>query len=186
MSTKTTSKTNWTMPSLSQGQDALWGAAAYELPPMGTPKNDVLKGTNSLDGFYGQAGNDVIYGYGGGDVLAGGTGNDKIYGGAGKDTFFFDSKLNATTNVDKIMDFKAADDIMSLTRSIFKTISRGALKETAFYVGKKAHDEDDRIIYDKKTGSLFYDKDGAGGAAQIKFATLVNKTAITHMDFVII
>jgi Ca2+-binding RTX toxin-like protein len=186
MSTKTTSKTSWTMPSLGQGQGALWGAAAYKPPPMGTPKNDVLKGTNSLDGFYGQAGNDVIYGYGGGDVLAGGTGNDKIYGGTGKDSFYFDSKLNATTNVDQIMDFKPADDIMSLTRSIFKTISRGPMKEAAFYEGKKAHDKDDRIIYDKKTGALYYDKDGAGGTAQIKFATLVNKAAIDHMDFLII
>jgi Ca2+-binding RTX toxin-like protein len=185
MSTKTNSQTNWAFPSTGQGQDALWGAAAMRLP-IGTPKNDVLRGDNGFNGIYAGPGNDIIYGLGGQDALAGGTGNDKIYGGKGTDTFFFETRLNARTNVDKIMDFKAADDIISLSRLIFKKAGpAGGLQETAFHVGRKAHDADDRIIYDKKTGALYYDPDGNGRAAQIKFAILVNKTTITHDDFAI-
>jgi len=181
MSTRTTS---WTF-SGSQMESALWGQASIALPPIGTPGNDVLKGTSGIDGFYGLSGNDVIYGYGGNDALAGGSGNDRLYGGAGNDYFFFDSRLNATTNVDKIMDFRAADDAIGLSRSIFKKIGSGPLKESAFHVGKKAHDKDDRIIYDKATGSLYYDPDGTGAAAKIKFAILANKATITFADFAV-
>ncbi|MBB3019865.1 Ca2+-binding RTX toxin-like protein [Microvirga lupini] len=186
MSTRNTSNGTWSMPSVGQDQDALWGAASTGLPPMGTPGNDVLRGDDGINGFYGMGGNDTIYGYGDYDAIAGGTGNDKLYGGAGKDNFIFESRLNAKTNVDRIMDFKAADDTISLSRSIFKKAgSYGGLKEAAFYAGKKAHDKDDRIIYDKKTGSLYYDADGTGKIAQIKFAILNNKTKITHDDFAI-
>ncbi len=187
MSTKTTSKTSWTMPSLGQGPDALWSTGAYKLPPIGTPGKDVLRGDDGINGFYGMGGNDTIYGYGDYDAISGGAGNDKIYGGRGNDNFIFDAKLNAKTNVDRIMDFSVAeDDTISLSRKIFKKIGKpGELKEAAFYAGKKAHDKDDRIIYDKKTGSLYYDKDGIGGAAQIKFATLANKVKIAYDDVVI-
>jgi Ca2+-binding RTX toxin-like protein len=188
MSSKTTSKTSWTFPSDGQDQDALWSkTAAAKSLPYGTPGNDVLNGTNGIDGFYGMGGNDTIYGYGDYDALAGGAGNDKLYGGRGNDNFLFTEKLNAKTNVDRIMDFKSSEnDTISLSRSIFKKAgSSGGLKEAAFYAGKKAHDKDDRIIYDKKTGSLYYDPDGTGKAAQIKFAILYNKTTITHDDFAI-
>jgi Ca2+-binding RTX toxin-like protein len=183
MSTNTTLRTGWTMPAM-DGQKTLWGPAAAAFPVPSTPGNDVLKGTNGTNGFYGQGGNDVIYGYGGVDVIAGGTGNDRLYGGSGKDTFFFDTRLNAKTNVDKIMDFKAVDDVIALRKSIFKKAGvYGELKETAFHLGKSAHDADDRIIYDKATGSLYYDPDGTGSVAKIKFATLANKATITYQDF---
>jgi Ca2+-binding RTX toxin-like protein len=185
MSTRTTSKTGWTMPSL--GQDALWGAAAFEMPPMGTPGRDVLRGGDGVDGIMGFGGNDTIYGNGGNDAIMGNEGNDKLYGGAGADHFRFDTKLNAKTNVDRIMDFTPNEDVLELARSPFSKAGKAGsvLKESAFYVGKKAHDKDDRIIYDKKTGSLYYDKDGKGGAEQIKFATLYKKPIIAHDDFVI-
>jgi Ca2+-binding RTX toxin-like protein len=186
MSTKTTSTTAWTMSSL--GQNALWSTAgAYELPPIGTTGNDVLRGDDGINGLYGDKGNDVLYGYGDYDAMVGGAGNDKLYGGAGNDNFIFLAKLNAKTNVDRIMDFSVAeDDMISLNRSIFKKAgSFGGLKEKAFWAGKKAHDKDDRIIYDQKTGSLYYDADGTGKTAQIKFAILNNKVKITHDDFAI-
>ncbi len=184
MSTKTNSKTNWVFPTAGQAQDALWGAA-LTLPPMGTPRNDVLKGNSGVNGFYGLGGNDTIYGYGGTDALAGGAGNDKLYGGAGTDHFFFDAKLNAKTNVDRIMDFNPVDDVLGLSKSIFSKITRGPLKEAAFHNGKKAHDADDRIVYDTKTGNLYYDPDGTGSKAKIKFAVLANKAALTYEDIVI-
>ena len=172
------------MPGVDQGQNALWGTAAAAFPPVGTSGNDVLRGTNGNDSFHGQGGNDTIYGRGGIDIIVGGAGNDKLYGGAGKDTFFFMARLNARTNVDKIMDFKSSDDTMALRKSFFSKVGPyGELNEAAFHLGKKAHDADDRIIYDKATGSLYYDADGTGSAAKIKFATLANKATITYQDF---
>jgi Ca2+-binding RTX toxin-like protein len=184
MSTRTNLKTGWTMPAVDE-QTAFWGTAAYKLPPFGTPGNDVLRGDNGLNGIYGGPGRDTIYGLGGQDALAGGTGNDKLYGGKGQDNFIFDTKPNTTTNIDKIMDFKAVDDMISLASRHYKKISVGGLKEEAFHLGKKAHDADDRIIYDKGTGSLYYDPDGTGSAARIKFAVLANKATISHIDIVI-
>ncbi|MBF9195111.1 calcium-binding protein [Microvirga sp. BT290] len=175
------------MPGVGEKQDALWGAAALKPPPFGTPGNDVLKGDNGVNGIPGFGGNDTIYGYGSNDAIMGGAGNDKLYGGSGSDHFRFDTRLNAKTNVDKIMDFKPNEDIIELARSPFSKVGKAGavLKEAAFYAGTKAHDKDDRIIYDKKTGSLYYDADGKGGTAQIKFATIANKVTLAYDDFVI-
>jgi Ca2+-binding RTX toxin-like protein len=186
MSSKKTTQSAWTFASA--GVDALWGQkAAIALPPIGTPRADVLKGTDNLDGIYGMGGNDTIYGYGGGDVLAGAAGNDRLYGGSGADTFFFDAKLNAKTNVDRIMDFDPKEDMISLSRQDFSKLKPArTLKADAFHVGKKAHDASDRIIYDKGTGTLYYDPDGTGAAAQIKFAVLANRALLTHKDLSVI
>lgn len=185
MDSKNDSKSGWNFAG--SVPDALWGkAAAITLPPMGTPRADILKGSDSIDGIYGLGGNDTIYGNGGGDVLAGAAGNDRIYGGAGADTFFFDTKLNAKTNVDRIMDFTLGEDKFGLSRHIFSKLKASrVLKEDAFHVGKKAHDASDRIIYDKGTGALYYDPDGTGSAKQIKFAVLANKALLTYADFAV-
>ncbi len=38
------------------------------------------------------------------------------------------------------------------------------------------------FVYEKDTGKLYYDKDGAGGAAAVHFATLAPKLALTFQD----
>jgi hypothetical protein len=53
---------------------------------VGTPGNDLLRGTGHRDVICGLGGNDHIVGRGGNDVLAGGAGDDVISGGAGDDT----------------------------------------------------------------------------------------------------
>lgn len=186
MSDEKTMQSGWRFANA--GTDALWGnTAAITLPPMGTPRADVLKGTDNLDGIYGLGGNDTIYGYGGGDVLAGAAGNDRLYGGAGADTLFFDAKLNAKTNVDRVMDFDPNEDMISLSHHAFSKLKIArTLKADAFHVGKKAHDASDRIIYDKGTGALYYDPDGTGSAAQIKFAVLANRALLTYKDLSVI
>ena len=63
----------------------------------------------------------------------------------------------------------------------------GGLSAAAFNTGTAAADATDRVIYDSATGSLFYDADGTGAAAQIKIATLTNVTGtVTAADFLII
>jgi Ca2+-binding RTX toxin-like protein len=44
-----------------------------------------------------------------------------------------------------------------------------------------------RIIYDKATGTLYYDRDGTGSAAQVRFALLTSATkpTLTAADFTV-
>jgi Ca2+-binding RTX toxin-like protein len=53
-------------------------------------------------------------------------------------------------------------------------------------MGPAAHDSDDRIIYDSPSGSLFYDSDGTGATAAIKFATLSPSLPLSSADFRIV
>jgi Ca2+-binding RTX toxin-like protein len=55
-----------------------------------------------------------------------------------------------------------------------------------FVKGKAAQDREDRIIYDKDTGALYYDRDGTGSAAQVKIATLNKNLKIDFGDFYVI
>ncbi|WP_432511282.1 ExeM/NucH family extracellular endonuclease [Kineococcus sp. SYSU DK001] len=52
---------------------------------VGTPGDDVLKGTNKADVIVGLGGNDVITGGNGDDVVCGGDGDDRVWGGNGSD-----------------------------------------------------------------------------------------------------
>jgi hypothetical protein len=60
------------------------------------------------------------------------------------------------------------------------------LAKKAFFSGTEAHDGDDRIIYDSRTGALYHDRDGDGGAAQVKIAVLPKKLKMTYADFFVI
>jgi Ca2+-binding RTX toxin-like protein len=150
----------------------------------GEAGNDILKGLAGMDVLKGEAGNDKIYG---------GLGNDMLYGGAGKDVFVFDAKLaktnalNKKQNLDKVLDFKVVDDTFHLAKGVFSKIAKkGVLAKSAFYTGTKAHDADDRVIYNKKTGALFYDADGIGAKEAIQIATLSKNLKITEKDFFVI
>jgi Ca2+-binding RTX toxin-like protein len=136
-------------------------------------------GNELNNGIYGNAAANTLKGGSGADTLAGGLGNDKLTGGLGNDVFLFDTALKK--NVDTITDFSAANDKIRLDKFIFQSLTYtgtfpdpGGLKDSEFRTGPKALDADDHIIYDPRTGSLYYDPDGntTGGAAQIKFAVL--------------
>jgi Ca2+-binding RTX toxin-like protein len=101
----------------------------------------------------------------------------------------FNSKLGAS-NVDTIADFRHDADILVLDDKIFSKIG-SKLDKGEFYAkagATKAHDKDDRIIYDSKTGKLYYDDDGnkKGGHDAVHFATLSTKPTIDHGDFGIV
>jgi Ca2+-binding RTX toxin-like protein len=123
--------------------------------------------------------NDKITSKGGNTSLNGYAGNDALIGGSGNDYFQFTTALNASTNVDKITGFKKAGvDKIQLDRDIFVGYNGSA----NFVIGKNAVDADDRIIYDNKTGQLFYDADGTGSITKVQFATLVGKPSLTVND----
>jgi Ca2+-binding RTX toxin-like protein len=61
------------------------------------------------------------------------------------------------------------------------------LAKDAFHNGAKAHDATDRIIYNEKTGALYYDEDGKGAKTAIQIATLPKKLkTMSASDFFMI
>ena len=159
--------------------------------------DDTFTGSSGYDGFRAYGGDDVLKGFGDVDRFDGGTGDDRLYGGLGndilvggadKDAFVFDTKLNAKTNVDTINDFTVADDTIWLDRNIFAKAGKvgKALPAKAFEKGTKADDKQDRIIYDKKTGDVFYDADGKKGDKQVLFAKLDEKLKLGADDFLVV
>jgi len=64
----------------------------------------------------------------------------------------------------------------SLVSSAFKVLGRGAKV-----------DANDRILYDARTGDLFFDQDGRGKAYDaIRFANIDNKANLSANDFHIV
>ncbi|HEX8257521.1 MAG TPA: calcium-binding protein [Allosphingosinicella sp.] len=156
----------------------------------GNEDDNVLQGLGGADVLNGEAGNDLLNGGVGADVTSGGLGDDRIYGGAGADLhrggfgldrFFFDTALGG--GVDTIDDFVAADDTIMLARERFGEIAAGTLAADAFVEGNAAQDAEDRLIYHKPTGRIFFDADGAGGAAQVLFARVDPATELSNLDF---
>jgi serralysin len=147
---------------------------------------DTITGDSAKNTLSGGGGNDKVSGGAGNDRLSGGLGNDKLTGGLGSDTFKFDSALNSKTNVDTISDFSVTADRIALAHSIFSGLKAGSLSADQFHVGSHAHDANDRVIYDSKTGALSYDADGNGHGAAVQFATLKPGLAVDHHDFLIV
>lgn len=147
--------------------------------------NDRLRGGAGNDILNGGAGNDRLHGGAGDDILNGGAGHDRLSGGAGDDTFVFDI-APGSANHDRILDFSSADDIIQLDSTVFAGLAAGALDAGALVIGKSAVDENHRIIYNKASGNLLYDADGAGGAAAVKFTAVGHGTSLTAGDFFIV
>jgi len=154
---------------------------------LGLSGDDGLFGLLGNDKLDGGTGHDKLDGRAGNDSLKGGTGKDTLTGGSGKDTFVFNTAPNKSTNVDAITDFRWQDDTFHLDNAVLKKVgSGGKLKADAFHLGKKAADAEDRIVYDKGTGSLYYDADGTGKTAAIKLAVLKDKATLKLSDFFVI
>jgi Ca2+-binding RTX toxin-like protein len=141
----------------------------------------------------GSARADVVAGGAGRDVLYGGLGKDTLTGGDGQDAFVFDTKPNKTTNADRITDFVVRDDSIWLDNKIFTKLGKAgsitnpaALKKGYFVTGK-AKDQDDYLIYTRKTGALSYDADGSGTKYKaIEFALLKPGLSLKATDFFVI
>lgn len=140
--------------------------------------------------IFGADSNDTIKAREGEERIDGGLGKDKLWGKGSADTFAFSTSLG-TGNVDIVKDFKPGQgDRIALDRDIFKKIGP-TLDDREFYAADgatAAHDRNDRIIYDTKSGKLYFDMDGdrPGGHDPIQFATLAHKPALDVDQFVII
>lgn len=155
------------------GTDTL---AGFEMV-FGSVFADTLVGSAKADTLNGNAGDDTLRGLGGNDVLT---------GGAGKDKFVFDSTPNAVSNLDRITDYSVADDTIVLENAVFSAFTAtGIMAASAFFAGSQAHDADDRIVYDKTTGGLFYDSNGSASGGSVRIADLSVGLSLTNKDFVI-
>ncbi|MHC2003110.1 calcium-binding protein [Methylobacterium sp. CM6241] len=127
----------------------------------------------------------TLVGNAGGDRLDGMLGKDILTGGAGSDTFRFSTAFTAA-NLDHITDFASADTI-EIARTIVPVLPIGTLAAAAFKdLSTGAVNADDRILYDRTTGTVSYDKDGSGSALAVTFAVLDQPIALTNLDFHIV
>ncbi len=150
----------------------------------GQVENLTLTGTSDIDGTGSELAN-VLIGNAGVNVLRGLGGNDTLTGGAGADSFVFDTALNKKTNVDAITDF-TIDDTIVLDQGVFAKLKLGTLKAKAFHEGKKAHDGNDRILYNENNGKLTYDKNGDKKGGAVKVAVLDKGLDLSEADFLVI
>lgn len=158
----------------------------------GLKGNDQLHGSGGNDTLQGGAGYDTLFGAAGDDVLMGGEGKDVLCGGAGADVFVFSTALLAGVNVDTLRDFVSGVDLLRLDHDVFTAVFPGqAVGVERFLSGPDATTgltPEHRIVYDTDTGSLYYDADGAGGTAAVKFAILGvdSHPDLRASDFVIV
>jgi Ca2+-binding RTX toxin-like protein len=174
------------------GNDTLQGGANADTLSGGS-SNDWIQGGNGNNVLFGDSGNDFIFGGINNDILYGGSGKDFMSSGTGKDIFVFNTKPSSKTNVDTIQDFNVKYDTIYLENGIFKALGRngtmakpGKIPKKMFSVGDSTNDKDDHLIYDKKTGTLFYDDDGNGKHAAVVIAILPKNLNPTYNDFLLI
>lgn len=147
---------------------------------------DQLTGGKGKDFLAGLGGNDLLRGDGGNDTLIGAAGRDTLIGGLGADEFRFVSRGGAA-NADTILDFNARADSIALENGVFKKLgAAGDLADSAFVIGTKAADADDRIIYNQSSGQIFYDADGNGKLGRVLIAEVTDGTMLTADHFTII
>ncbi|MFB2552545.1 M10 family metallopeptidase C-terminal domain-containing protein [Ensifer soli] len=148
-------------------------------------ENLTLTGTAAVDATGNSAANRIV-GNAAANRLDGLTGPDTLTGGDGEDVFAF-STAPGGSNVDRITDFSVIDDVIQLSRAVFRTLAAGPLATGWFKdVSKAALDADDRIVYDGLTGVLSYDVDGIGDTVARHFAVFDGRPTLTAADFVVV
>ncbi|MFY9293476.1 MAG: calcium-binding protein [Methylorubrum rhodinum] len=168
------------------GRDTVLASASYVLGEgQEIEALQLLASTGSARfNLSGNAFGQSLVGNSGANVLDGRGGADVLTGRGGADSFVFSTALGAG-NVDRIADF-AAEDTMRLSKDVFSALAPGQLAESAFKnISTGTADANDRILYKQSTGELFYDADGSGSGAAMKFAVLDTKAALTAADFLV-
>jgi hypothetical protein len=165
------------------GNDTLNGNSGADILDGGTG-TDSLNGGVGIDTLFGGDGIDTLVGSAGTDDLYGGLGNDRLTGGnLEADRFYFNTALNATTNLDTIIDFKAGGfaDTIRLSSAIFTGLSTGTLAGTDFGTAAAVGAD---VVY--SGGGLYFK---AGGSANLvdytQFAILTGSPTVSNSDIVV-
>lgn len=146
-----------------------------------------IVGLGQTNALTGSSVDDVIIGGAGSDSLSGGGGNDTLDGGSGADLLIF-SAGDGSGGVDLVRHF-SSDDQIGLRASGFAGLATGALDVNAFKdigVAGSAVDADDRIIYDSRTGELFFDADGSGAGEGVLIAMINGAHVLSADDIVLL
>lgn len=155
---------------------------------------DILDGGAGNDTLQGGDGEDTLGGGDGNDTLAGGAGADALSGGKGTDRFTFDAPLGSG-NVDTVSDFTVGKEKIQLDDDVFtafKASESTAVSAAQFLAAagaSAAQTATQRIVYDTTSGKLYYDADGAGGAAAQHVATFGSGSSVPVLganDFLIV
>jgi Ca2+-binding RTX toxin-like protein len=145
----------------------------------GDAAGDVISNFERLSG---SANGDTLTGNTAGNFIYGRAGNDTLTGGGGADRFYFDTTLNASTNLDTITDFNTSvADAIYIDDAIFTGLAVGTLTATDF--GTSAAVGADVVYTD---GGLYF---AAGGAVTLagytQFATLTGSPTVINSDIVV-
>ena len=159
------------------GYDTIYSSVSYTLT--GTfVEQLVLTGAAGLKASGNSQFNNIV-GNDGANIIDGRGGSDYLTGNGGADKFLFDTALS-TSAFATITDFTVGQDMIELDRTIFTAITaNGTLATSAFVAGTSAANSSQHILYDSSTGDIFYDSDGNGSAAAIRFAHVAAGTALT-------
>ena len=156
------------------GRDSVWGDAG----------DDTLIGNQGADTLRGGDGADVVTGGFGADQMSGDAGQDSLTGGAGADQFYFHEF--GAANRDMIFGFSRAEgDQIWIDAAWGGGLSAEVLSADQFLArsgASAAETAQQRVIYDRASGTLYFDVDGAGGEAAQVFAVLANRAALTLGD----
>jgi Ca2+-binding RTX toxin-like protein len=143
----------------------------------GYAQGDVI---SSVENVVGSKFADKLTGDGGSNVLSGGPDKDTLTGGGGADTFYF---ANAKEGIDTITDYSG--DKIGLSQDSFSLTS---LQDGVNFIAENAplsRGAESTILYDTKTGALYWDPDGTGSQAPVEFAILTGHPHLAAGDFLL-
>jgi large repetitive protein len=169
--------------SLSETFRVVAGSTGADTINLGSTLEDLVFLIGGNDIVFAGAGSDTVFGQNDNDSIHGGEGNDVLWGMNGNDTLYFDTALNSTTNVDRIMDFNGSGDKLFLSTAQFTGIGVGAgtLAATDFQQVTSGGTGDVsglsvgaavNIVFDSSTGALYFDADGGSLSNATQFAVL--------------
>ncbi len=169
-----------------QGTDTIRSIVDYVLAAGQEIENLRVFGTAGL-ALTGNGFDNHLSGSSGSDTLNGGEGDDTLTGGAGSDIFAFDTAIGAGDNIDLVADFAPGTDIIQLDQSfVFAGLTAGQLSLAQFSATGTATGSGPQIVYDRSTGALFYDGNGAAAGGASQFATVSGHPTLTNTDFKVV
>jgi serralysin len=161
-----------------EGNDRLVGLAG----------SDKLTGRGGSDSLHGSEEKDSLFGGAGQDMLDGGGAADRLEGGPDADRFVFVLPGAADT----LADVRPGEDRIELALSGFDPggalgLAAGSLagqagRFLANLSGQAVGQGVAQLVYETGAGRLWWDADGAGGAARVQLAILTDAPALTADD----
>jgi Ca2+-binding RTX toxin-like protein len=150
----------------------------------GLEGNDTLDGGAGADSLIGGAGADSLIGGTGSDTLVGGDGVDILNGGADADSFVF----NGGPDIDTVVGFVTGVDRLYFDPAAYAGMAGVGSVVLVANAAPVAVGAGGQFLYDTSganAGLLYWDPDGAGGAAAVVVARLSGTPALAASDIIL-